>query len=241
MQLIHNPLRFEQASVIVVDYSMPDINGVDFCKRLKSPDICKILLTGQAEEKVAIQAFNEGIIDVYIRKQQPNVLRDLQSAISRLQCEYFRRKAVVLLQLMTAGSYQFLEDPAFVDFFERTCAGLNIVEHYIQTSPVGVMLVDAQGKTYMLIVHTMESLRSEWEIAQSLGASATALKRMQQQLEIPLFPPNVHYGPQYSNWSDYLHPGHELIGRKRYMHALVPNPPVFAGANILSYAQYLDS
>jgi len=60
--------RMDEVSVILVDYNMPGMNGLEFCRQLKSLPAKKILLTGEASEKVAVTAFNEGYIDCYIKK-----------------------------------------------------------------------------------------------------------------------------------------------------------------------------
>jgi PAS domain S-box-containing protein len=55
--------------VIVSDYQMPDINGIDFLQRLKAAgsSIPFILFTGKGREDVAIEALNTGA-DFYLQK-----------------------------------------------------------------------------------------------------------------------------------------------------------------------------
>ena len=60
---VFNDRRFERYSVVVVDYDMPEIDGLEFCRKLEHFPLRKVLLTGKADEKLAVQAFNEGIID----------------------------------------------------------------------------------------------------------------------------------------------------------------------------------
>ena len=44
-----NGSRFQTASTVIVDYSMPEMNGLEFLLQLKNPFIKKVLLTGQAD------------------------------------------------------------------------------------------------------------------------------------------------------------------------------------------------
>ena len=60
---ISNPDRFRAVSVVVVDYDMPGLDGLEFCRRIEDPHVRKILFTGVADEKVAVAAFNDGLID----------------------------------------------------------------------------------------------------------------------------------------------------------------------------------
>ena len=87
---VFNEHRFERYSVAVVDYDMPEMNGLDLCRRLAHAPVRKVLLTGKADEKVAVEAFNEGIIDRFILKQSPDAMTRLQDTIRELQAQYFR-------------------------------------------------------------------------------------------------------------------------------------------------------
>ncbi len=46
---ILNGSRFQTAFTVIVDYSMPEMNGLEFLLQLKNPFIKKVLLTGQTE------------------------------------------------------------------------------------------------------------------------------------------------------------------------------------------------
>ena len=84
-----NPHRFERISVVVVDYDMPEMDGLELCRNIKNHSIKKILLTGKADEKLAVQAFNQGLIDRFIMKQDAEVIPSLNQAIVELQQAYF--------------------------------------------------------------------------------------------------------------------------------------------------------
>ena len=81
---------------------MPSLNGVEFCSQLKQKSFKKIMLTGKAGESVAVQAFNEGIIDKFIRKDSPNFEKTLTVAIEELQHEYFRNLSTVVTDSLAA-------------------------------------------------------------------------------------------------------------------------------------------
>ena len=59
-QQIYNSERFAQISVVITDYAMPEMDGVDFLRQIKHSEIKRILLTGVADEKIAVKAFNWG-------------------------------------------------------------------------------------------------------------------------------------------------------------------------------------
>jgi len=57
-------------SLILSDYRMPELNGVEFLKlaKEKSPETIRIILTGFADVDVAISAINEGEVYKFIEK-----------------------------------------------------------------------------------------------------------------------------------------------------------------------------
>ena len=82
---VFNEKRFQRFSVMVVDYDMPEMDGLELCRRLSHSPVRKVLLTGRADDKLAIKAFNEGIIDRFIPKQDPDATKLLQDTIREMQ------------------------------------------------------------------------------------------------------------------------------------------------------------
>jgi serine phosphatase RsbU (regulator of sigma subunit) len=60
-------------AVIIVDYNMPDVNGIDLLRQafLLSPDTVQIMLTGNIQLDVAINAINETNVYRYLPKPCP--------------------------------------------------------------------------------------------------------------------------------------------------------------------------
>jgi len=61
--------RYALAGICVVDYSMPAMSGLEFLERLPDWPGARILLTGRADEHIAVRAFNAGLIEQFIPKQ----------------------------------------------------------------------------------------------------------------------------------------------------------------------------
>lgn len=240
---VHNERRFEQVSVVVVDYDMPEIDGLEFCRNIKNPAMKKVLLTGKADEKVAVQAFNQGIIDRFILKQDENVIPVLRRAIADLQREYFQDLGRMLMDALALGSHSFLRDPVFSDVFRQLCTKLNIVEFYLSGVPEGMLLLDANGKAYFLIVSTEEGMVSHYEIAYDQAAPQELLDALSSNKVVPYFW-QAGWGWEYSSecrdWRSYLHPATEVLGREWYYYALVENAPGFQLDHVRSYNAFLD-
>ena len=53
---IYQKDRFNDISIAIVDYSMPKMNGVEFCKKISNSRVKKIMLTGNAGYEIGIQS-----------------------------------------------------------------------------------------------------------------------------------------------------------------------------------------
>lgn len=233
---VYNPFRFEQVSVVVVDYYMPEFNGLEFCQSITNPGVRKILLTGRADEKLAVQAFNEGLIDRFIQKQSNGALPALNRAISELQQDYFRQAGRKLVDVLSPRSHVFLRDPAFAGFFQRLCDELGAVEFYLHSVPEGILLFDAKARPSLLIVQTDDDLDAfEMVYGESEENSAPGGKQVRH-----FWQDRGPHGLALGNWQTCAFPAREFEGRQRYYYAVAHEPPGIDAQTVLSYRSFLE-
>jgi CheY-like chemotaxis protein len=237
---VHNEHRFEQVSVVVVDYDMPEIDGLELCRNLKNPALKKVLLTGKADEKVAVQAFNQGLIDRFILKQDPDVIPVLNRAIVDLQLAYFENLGRTVMDALALGSHTFLRDPLFVEVFRQICTRLDIVEFYLTATPEGILMLDADGVPSLLVVQTEEDMLTHYEIAYDQAAPPALLGALKSNRMVPYFwQSGGEYGPDCHDWQSCLYPATEIKGREWYYYAVVPNPGGFQLGTVIPYNAFL--
>ena len=112
--VVHDPDRFAEVSVAIVDYDMPGENGIEICRRLRDHPVRTVMLTGKADEKLATSAFNQGLIDRFVLKHDSATVDRLDELIAELQLDYFDR------MLKDLNSIVGLQDSAFLgDEFVR--------------------------------------------------------------------------------------------------------------------------
>jgi CheY-like chemotaxis protein len=236
-----NAHRFRATSVVVVDYDMPGMNGLEFCRRMTDPSVRKIMLTGKADEHIAVQSFNEGIIHRFIRKQDASAVPALNRAVHDLQSAYFDDRCQSILDTLAVSEYAFLRDEALAARVAVLSDSLGIVEHYLSYCPGGLLMLDSAGQSYLLIVHTDETLRGLREIAIEQSAPADFLDALDSGHSLPYFwQTSGHYPADCVAWRDYMHPATQLNGKQRYVYAVIPNPPGLDLEKIHSYDHYLE-
>lgn len=238
---VYNEFRFGQVSVAVVDYDMPSIDGIEFCRSIRNPAIKKILLTGKADEKTAVQAFNHGVIDRFILKQDKDVFSTLNQAIVELQHAYFGQTERMLTDALAIGKHAFLRDPLFAEKFREICTRLQIVEFYLCGEPDGMLLLNADGKSCLLIVPNEDVLLGQYDIAYEQGAPQELLDALKSNQVVPYFwKTGGYWTPECRDWRAFLFPATEFEGRQWYCYAIVNNPPLYKTETVHSYRKFLD-
>ncbi|WEY39452.1 MULTISPECIES: response regulator [Paraburkholderia] len=241
-QQVHNGRRFARTSVVVVDYDMPEMNGLEFCRRIANPAVRKIILTGKANEHLAVKSFNEGLIDRFIRKQDSEAIATLNQAVEDMQNAYFEKACGTVLDTLAVTEYAFLKDTLFAAKVDEIFHRLNIVEHYLSYQPNGLLMLDSAGAAYLLIVHTDETLRGVREIAIEQQAPADFIAELDGRRSLPYFWETEGYYPaRCSNWQRYMHPASAFEGERSYVYAVVKQPPGFNLSSIVPYDNYLES
>ena len=140
---ISQPNRFKEPSVVVVDFAMPGKNGIEVCQELLDFPIRKLLLTGVADEGLANDAFNQGVIQGYIKKNDPFALEKIGSYAQSLSEHYLSQKFPVP-KISAAPEVDLalvLESKEFKDFLESH----SVVEYYFIKEPLGVLCISADG------------------------------------------------------------------------------------------------
>lgn len=233
--------RFETPAVLVVDYAMPLMNGIEFCQAIQELPCKKILLTGQADEKIAIEAFNRKLIDRYIKKNAPNSLALLEAEIINLQKEYFSQQTKTLSDLLMRHSYSFLNDPAVEALVKELCSRYQFVEYYLFPNPTGILFFDIHGKATLMVLETKTGLQAQLEVAQDYGAPPQLLDALKKLKLVAFFSDT---GGMYTDvvgdeWLSYCLPAEVCRGRVNYYWALFDLPPGYLQGPVYSYEAFL--
>ena len=240
--MVYDASRFNCISVLIVDFDMPHMNGIELCQQINDPHIKKILLTGKADEHLAVEAFNAKIIDRFIRKQDHSVISLIHQSLTTLQKEYFDIKVQALKKVLSLGSHLFLNDPVFRIYFDALTQELNIVEHYITSSPEGILMLNDVGEHTHLVVHTHASLTAMYEIALDKNAPQKLLTLLSKGKYLPYFwqSEEGHYDCEIDDWKNFIYPIHTLKGIRDYFILQVKERFIPKQNIIVSYKSFLE-
>jgi CheY-like chemotaxis protein len=214
-QEISHVQRFHRHSVVVVDYAMPFMDGIQFCAALKDPYVRKAMLTGVADEKLAVEAFNAGLIHRFIPKQSVEPIELVRDFVTELVHDYFNQYISRLTATLTIDPPTLLTDRAVARFIESLMAEHDLVEYYLVDEPPGFLMLKSSGEIWRVGFLAEDEMPLAISRARASGAPEELLKRLETGAEM-LFPSGLsaadYFGGESVPWSEHAHPADVLQG-----------------------------
>jgi CheY-like chemotaxis protein len=175
--------RYGQPLVCVVDYSMPAMNGLQTLQALGDWPGMRVLLTGQADEQLAVTAFNEGLIRQFIPKQVSDMAHRLVESVQRLQTAASGRTAQIWRATLNPRQYSLLRFPSVARDLVAWVTK-HWVEHVVIGDPFGILGRDAEGRVGWLQIEPASGLEELAEMAEDSITDEQALSdiRLGRQL-----------------------------------------------------------
>lgn len=173
-----------EISVLIVDYSMPEMNGIDFLNQIKSLKAKKILLTGEADNQIAVNAFNQGLIDRFIVKGGDKVNETLCDYVTELKQQYF--VDTQLNQLVLINS-QVKVSPEYTKLANEWLKKYSIERFYQINHHGSLMGLDGNNKYHCFYLMSDACINEYTEIAQSQDASQSLQDELINKTAMPVF------------------------------------------------------
>lgn len=166
--------RYALSRVCVFDYSMPGMDGLQALAELTEWSGARVLLTGQADEQIAVNAFNRGLIGQFIAKQTPDISRRLIDTVRQLLQAPNERHAQIWRATLSPEQSALLRlGPVHRDL--AALAASLWVEYVVIGEPFGVLGMDARGQVSWLQLETPDGLKALAELAELEGIAPAGL------------------------------------------------------------------
>lgn len=225
-QEINHLARFARNSVVMVDYSMPLMNGLEFCSELTDPYIQKAMLTGVADEKVAVQAFNAKLINRFIPKNTSHSISDILAFSEELQHDYFAQHTARLINTLALDPPLFLLDRDVARAIRRLMQKYRIVEYYLMDDPSGFLMLRADGSAIRILVAGERDRHRAIADAESLRAPAHILQALRDgRMLLSYTDAPQDYSPGDFPWEDNLVNAEAVKDAEHWRVGVVENPP----------------
>lgn len=170
--------RYALTQVCVVDYSMPGMDGLQALSELVDWPGQRVLLTGQADEQIAVDAFNRGLIEQFIPKQTPDIPRRLIEILQRLYANASGRHSQIWRATLTKSQNALLRVPSIARELSAF-ASEHWVEYVAIGRPFGVLGRDANGRVGWLQLEPVSALDELAGLARMAGVSSAGVADIQ--------------------------------------------------------------
>jgi CheY-like chemotaxis protein len=242
-QEVNNAERFRRTSVVIVDYAMPAMDGLTFCEGIVDPTVKKVLMTGAGDESLAVKAFNDGVIDRFVPKNQTTTLDMVVDFAQELQRAYFNDQQSAIQESLSLDPPPLLSDPVVTNYFATLRDTHRFMEHYLVGDPPGFVFVNTDGSMFRLLVLSDAEVTQQVAYAATHDAPRDVVQAIASRSRIGFFSEGAEtYADDPYPWRDFLYAPTRLEGKQVWWAALIKDAPmdIDFGTRDSSFQAYLD-
>ena len=184
---IYNKDRFDIITSVIIDYDMPKINGLDVAKELHDLNLSKIFLTGTADEKLAVGAFNNKLIDGFIAKSSEIIYQEIDNRIKEGANLYFKEVSKSVSPYAIGENNIIISNPQFIELFNTLISEKNIVEYYMTESNLSYLFLNKYGRGDMLFLFPNDHLDLMYQMAKEENVAKPILTQLKSKEKMLCF------------------------------------------------------
>lgn len=201
--------RFELSSLLVIDYMMPGMNGLETLKEIPNWPGRRLLLTGAADSQIAIEAFNAGLIQAFLPKQSPQLLTDLKDMSEKMHASLCAEIGQLMIPHFSRKQMTMLSTARIQNALECEIELLGWREYVAVANPFGLLGAAPKGPLQWLQIETKETLEEMADLAGEYGYSGAERGDMLEGDAMTMMEIETQFGKPHSG---ALVPAKRLLG-----------------------------
>jgi CheY-like chemotaxis protein len=173
----------DPCSVVVSDFAMPGMDGLEFFGRLRDDGARRVLLTALCDDRSAVAAFNQGLIHRFLHKGDPRGPEALLETVRDQVHGFFSRRLAHLGAALGGGpGGQFLSHRGVPALLDRAMQEGGCREYCFCADPPGFhlgggpcdsrFLVLADAAEFLRCARVVEEIEGDPALARALRARA---------------------------------------------------------------------
>lgn len=159
-------LEQENVQIIISDYRMPSMNGVEFLKEVckRWPDTVRIVLSGYADTAAIVSAINEGQIYKFVPKPWND--DELKVTVSNAIERYFLYKKNLELTYELEKKNEELTklNNELMKHLEFRSSALKIQQNILDAMPVGILGIDFNNNVVLCNSTWIDITNTSWQL-----------------------------------------------------------------------------
>lgn len=195
--------RYNEVSVVVADYDMPDMKGNDFLCILSNRNAKKIMLTGYADHPTAINLLNHKIIDTFIEKKPSNAGDKLYEQIIALQQAYFAGLTQPITEHLLLEA-PYLSHDTYQQLLQEVINAHDVIEHYLISNTGSRFMKTRHGKEIWLTLAGDDDIEGWLETAEYADAPKAIVDALKNRRQIPVFTSEAQMDASPQEWTSLM-------------------------------------
>ena len=151
--------------VLVADYNMPTINGIELLTKYSNSNLIKILLTNIYTANDAINALNKKLINHYLPKEKASIIAEV---IREQQNILFSDMSKNITNCLESNDLNFLYDKVYINIFNNICKQYNIKKYYIINNYGNYYMENDTQKFIFSIYNSIDLIDISKEVPQDI-------------------------------------------------------------------------
>lgn len=213
-------------STLIIDYDLQETNGLDISNCYSDLGFYRVLLSGIADEKIAVNAFNNGLIEGYISKANGDLFREIKEQLSLANDHYFKKISSIYQNFLSDEEAKLIKNNHVIEFFEGYCQQKNISEYYYLFGTSSFLVIDENGKKFKLSFIYSEHIDHTLDILIDQKAPDDLIEVTRQRSFFPIFPTDDGmYTEEFKDcWNKYLYKPTQLEATNDIFYIISPWP-----------------
>lgn len=178
LEFFASPDRLDTPLVLVTDYAMPAETGVSLCSRPEYSVTERVLLTGVADNAIAVSAFNAGAIGQFVQKQGASFPTSIVNAVEGRLVASAVRRAAQLANALPRDLSSVLSTGDASAALRALLDAQDVREYMMLGQPQGIVGITSKGAALWVQLETATSLEDLDDVLQLAKATAAIRKRV---------------------------------------------------------------
>jgi len=223
---ILNNNRLNIASNVIVDYNMPTMSGIAFCKQIEQYRFLrKTLLTSSIESSEAINNLNCQIINSFIDKRDISKKGLLINHIKKQEEIFFATTGRLVTEslFIENNKHPFLSKE-YSAIIRRILIDYKIEQYYLVSKSGVYLMIDSDSKEYYVFLLSSDSIKEMSLEAEDNNLGQEMCDALNNKEKAICFydKDNTSDWPVFNKWEKYLYPVQSFrINNSEYYYSIV--------------------
>lgn len=217
--LAENTAKQEMVTIVISDYVMPGMNGVEFFESVSPSPIMKILLTGNADLDLALYAFNRGIVDKFLLKNSPKIISEVEESILACQHGFFCKQSYPVLNSLHVPEDSLLWTRELFDRLRKVIQESAATSYYLIDNIGSYLLMNEFGEKIYFINMIERQFDEYLDVAINAGAPSDIIEKLKNRTHAPVFLKSKDYQLSPKHWLNIM----KIMNKNDYGYSCVLN------------------